>query len=110
MSFEDILVATIVPKLREAVRAEVKAALLEVKPQTGEYLSVVDAARIADVDPKTIRAWIKAKKLAGHHAGREHRVQREDLERFLSAPRAGDAEASAPGAAAAAVLAKLRKG
>ncbi len=76
--------------IREAVREEVSA-LLHRSPANGAptkhpggYLSVAEAARLVGVHEATIRAWIKSGELPGHHAGRHHRVKRDELERFLS--------------------------
>jgi len=48
------------------------------------YLSVTKAARLADVAPGTIRAWIRAGRLTSKRAGRVLRVSRNELARFMS--------------------------
>lgn len=110
MSFEEMLKATLTPVVREAVRAELRAAAAETKPVSeAEYLSVAEASRIADVDPKTLRRWMKEGKLPRHHAGREHRVRRDELVRYLEGPQEADGTLTHE-AAAANVLRKLKGG
>lgn len=84
MSFEETLAAIIEAKL-----APIMAALkrLEAQNRTSnagdEYLSVRKAAQVAEVHPDTIRTWVKAGRLANHRAGRELRIRRDELHRFL---------------------------
>lgn len=86
MSIEEALAATLLPMLRETVRAELRAALAEIKPQApGEYLSATEAARIADVHPETVRQWVREGRLPRHQAGSALRIRRSDLESFLEA-------------------------
>jgi len=54
---------------------------------------VAKAAEMADVHPDTIRGWVKAGELAGHRAGRELRIRRDELRRFLEG---GDAQNNRP--------------
>jgi excisionase family DNA binding protein len=107
-TIEDILRATLLPALREAVRDEVRTAMAELKPKVtaGDYLSVADAGQIADVHPDTIRLWMKQGKLERHQAGRELRVRRADLERFLS--QGPTSEGPSPDEAAASILNRRR--
>lgn len=86
-SFEDILRATLVPAVREAVRLEVREALAAMQPASaGDYLSVKEAATLAGVSPDSIRSWIQTGKLPRHNAGRVLRVRRDELEQFLAGP------------------------
>ncbi len=103
-SFEEILAATVRVAVREEVRSAVREALEEVKPPHSDYLSVVEAADIAGVSTKTVRAWIKDRKLTPGHAGREHRVRRDELVRLLESPQ--DSGDRTPEAVAAAILKK----
>src|SRR3982751_363098 len=48
------------------------------------YLSVTKAARLADVAPGTIRAWIRAGRLTAQHAGRVLRISRSELAQFMA--------------------------
>ena len=48
-----------------------------------EWLSVEKIAEELDVPVDTVRAWIRTKKLLAYRPGREYRVKREDLTRFL---------------------------
>ena len=66
------------------VAAEVKRQLAEAKRPV-EWLSTGEAAELARVTQRTIRRWISAGKLVPVHAGRELRVKRGDLERFMAA-------------------------
>ena len=79
--------------ITDAVRQVVREELSKV-PERNEYLSVREAAEIADVIPGTIRSWIEAGKLGRYQAGRHVRVKRSDLDALLDKPVAVDREAS----------------
>ncbi|MBO0796847.1 MAG: helix-turn-helix domain-containing protein [Ktedonobacteraceae bacterium] len=49
-----------------------------------EWLSVEEIAKELKVPEDTVRAWIRNKKLPAFRPGREYRVKRSDLERFLA--------------------------
>ena len=86
MTFEEMLQQTV----RDAVREELARFAHDVPLRNGDasYLSIAKAARIADVAPGTIRAWIRAGRLTSKRAGRVLRVARSELERFMAtAPR-----------------------
>jgi excisionase family DNA binding protein len=80
--------------LRDVVRDELRTALAaEARPrQAGPtapasedaYLSVANAAQLADLAPNTIRTWIRDGRLVAHRAGRVLRVRRSELTSFLS--------------------------
>ena len=77
--------------MRDVVRDEVRSALAESRPRQaattapGEpYLSVANAAKLADLAPNTIRTWIRDGRLPAHRAGRVLRVRRSELESFLA--------------------------
>lgn len=73
--------------VRDVVRAELTALGRADHPQrngSDAYLSVARAARVADVAPGTIRAWIRHGRLTGKRAGRVLRVSRTELEQFMS--------------------------
>ena len=52
-----------------------------------QWLSVEDIAQELDVPIDTVRAWIRTKKLPAYRPGREYRVRREDLDKFLQESR-----------------------
>ena len=79
--------------ITDAVRQVVREELSKV-PERSEYLSVREAAEIADVIPGTIRSWIEAGKLGRYQAGRHVRVKRSELDTLLSQPVAVDRETS----------------
>ena len=58
---------------------------------TGDALSTEQAAELAGVTPKTIRAWVESKALRAGHRGRRLVIRRADLEAYL----AGSAPAAA---------------
>ena len=86
-TLEEALRSLIRDEVRSAVRDELRS-VLEVRDMprnaTDAYLSVTKAARIADVAPGTIRAWIRAGRIESRRAGRVLRVGRTELERFLA--------------------------
>lgn len=57
-----------------------------------EWLSVEKIAEELDVPVDTVRAWIRTKKLLAYRPGREYRVKREDLNRFLDESRTIDSD------------------
>jgi excisionase family DNA binding protein len=102
------------------VKREVRAAVNEAlgpmlqgvnsrSPADVAYLSVERAAAIAEVHPDTIRAWVKAGRLPEHRAGRELRVRRDELHRFLDRGAPGDVRPTAEDEAAM-ILARRRRG
>ena len=77
--------------MRDVVRDELRVALAEARPRQAAsvpssepYLSVANAAQLADLAPNTIRTWIRDGRLPAHRAGRVLRVRRSDLEKFLA--------------------------
>ncbi|MEP6654009.1 MAG: helix-turn-helix domain-containing protein [Myxococcales bacterium] len=79
--------------ITDAVRQVVREELSKV-PERSEYLSVREAAEIADVIPGTIRSWIETGKLGRYQAGRHVRVKRSDLDALLRQPTVTDREVS----------------
>ena len=77
--------------VRETVREVLREELAAATPRnTGTsigaddgFLSVAKAARVADVAPGTIRAWIRAGRLTAQHAGRVLRISRRELAQFM---------------------------
>lgn len=109
-TIEEILAATLLPKMRELLRSELREALAEIQPAAqGDYLDVAGAAHIAGVHPETIRQWIREGQLPKHKAGREFRVMRAELDSFLKGGTATEGPLT-PEAAAAAILNKKRGG
>jgi excisionase family DNA binding protein len=53
----------------------------------GDVLSTKQAAQLAGVTAKTVRAWIDAGKLPAGHRGARRTIQRADLERYLAGER-----------------------
>jgi excisionase family DNA binding protein len=80
--------------IREEVRAAVDAALQSSAPTVGtERLTVREAATVAKVSEKTIRNWLAAKQMTTLHAGRQLRVDRGELDRFMATgPKAANGE------------------
>ena len=48
-----------------------------------QWLSVEDIAKELNVPLDTVRFWIRSKRLRAYKPGKEYRVKREDLDRFL---------------------------
>ncbi len=57
-----------------------------------EWLSVEDIAKELNVPVDTVRAWIRSKKLVAYRPGREYRVKRADLDKFLEESRTTDGD------------------
>ncbi len=74
--------------MRDVVREELSSFAKQATPLRNAtddvYLSVTKAARVADVAPGTIRAWIRQGRLASKRAGRVLRIGRSELERFMA--------------------------
>lgn len=78
--------------VRETVRQVLREELAPLTRRNGVaqptaddgYLSVAKAARLADVAPGTIRAWIRAGQLTAQHAGRVLRISRSELTQFMA--------------------------
>jgi excisionase family DNA binding protein len=85
MSVEDLIVAKLVPAVREVVRIEMRALLAErPSPASDGFMTVVAGAKYAGVHPSTLRAWVKCGLLPRHMAGRQLRVRRDEIDRCLS--------------------------
>lgn len=73
--------------IRRAIREELKVLLSSMPAQTvSPLLTISEAASSAHVASSTIRAWMKAGRLAHHGAGRMVRIKRSDLEYALTSP------------------------
>jgi excisionase family DNA binding protein len=112
MSLEDTVRTLIREEVQRVLREELPAAIAELRPASDageQYLSVDKAAAIADVHPDTVRTWVKSGRLPEHRAGRELRILRSDLRRFLASVSANGHRASAEQEAVA-ILARRRSG
>ena len=79
--------------VREVVRDEIRSALAVGRTRNAAspealdgYMSIAKAAAFADVAPGTLRRWIHEGRVMGRRAGRDLRVSRDELERFLRGP------------------------
>jgi excisionase family DNA binding protein len=95
---EEIVRFIIRDEVRQAVREEVRAALAEarsvVQPDT-EFLTVKDAASLAQVSAATVRAWIQRGHLPCHRTGRLWRIRKDQFLNFLErGPSPADAAVS----------------
>jgi excisionase family DNA binding protein len=99
-------------EVRAAVNEALGPVLDEVRargPADVVYYSVEKAAAVAEVHPDTIRAWVKAGRLPEHRAGRELRIRRDELHRFLDRVGDGDVRPTAEDEATL-ILARRRSG
>jgi excisionase family DNA binding protein len=78
VSLHDELRVLVEDAVRKVVREELSQAHRAPGPDD-PFLSVADAAALVSVTPGTIRAWVKAGKLARYGAGRVLRVRRSEL-------------------------------
>ena len=97
MSVEDAIAAAVEARLRPVLeRVLSKVAQIEASTVAADgYLSTAKAAELAEVHPDTIVAWVKAGKLPEHRAGRELRVRRDELHRFMAVSRSRTDDESA---------------
>ncbi len=69
--------------MRSAVREALKSDVAPARP--ADRLTVNEAAAIARVSAKTVRNWLAAGEIKTYRAGRQLRVDRADLDRFMAA-------------------------
>jgi len=48
-----------------------------------EYLTTQDIANLLKVNPMTVRRWINARKLPAAFLGKEYRIAKSDLDKFI---------------------------
>lgn len=112
MSLEETVRALIREEVQRVLREELAGVVAELRPaaDAGEqYLSVERAAAMAEVHADTIRGWVKSGRLREHRAGRELRILRSDLHRFLAAVSANGHRETAEEEATT-ILARRRSG
>lgn len=80
----------VLEELRAVVREELEAREARTPAGDDRLMTVADAARYAGVQAATVREWLRGGKLAAVRVGRQWRLRRADLERYLS-------DAPAPG-------------
>ena len=81
--------------LRQIIRDEMRSVLREIlvlsRAEPDEYLSLKRAAKIADVDARTLRRWIREGQLTAHVTpGGLPRILRSELDRALMPSRPAD--------------------
>lgn len=109
MSIEEVIAAALIPQVREVIRAEVRAALAEVRPDSGEeYLSLKEASYVSKLSTKTLNKYIKEGKLPNHGAGRGKRIRRDLLKGLIENPPISSGDLT-PEDVAAAVLKRGRR-
>ena len=52
--------------------------------ESEQYYSIKEVAKILRVAYLTVYRWIKSSKLKAYRAGKQYRIEKEDLERFMS--------------------------
>lgn len=75
--------------VRDLVRDELARALAA-RDAPVEYLTVAQAASVAQVARGTVRRWVREGRLADHRAGRVVRVRRDELDRVMRGQRRAD--------------------
>lgn len=48
------------------------------------FYSIAEVAHLLNLNERTVRRWLYSRKLSGHRLGRQWRIARKDLERFLT--------------------------
>lgn len=87
MSLEAELRSLVRDEVRDVLREELQVLLQDrggIRNAAEAYLSIAKAARVADVAPGTVRAWIRSGRVESRRAGRVLRVSRTELERFMA--------------------------
>lgn len=56
---------------------------MNVKNADEQYYSIEEVAKILKVAYLTVYRWIRADKLKSHKAGKQYRIKKSDLDRFL---------------------------
>jgi len=112
MTFEETLRAIVPEELKDVLRTDLLSQLVGDRrcAEEDRYLSLQGAGEFIDIHPDTIRKWIKEGRLHSYRAGRELRVLRSELCRFLEA---GDSTVEQRGTAeeeAATILGRRRVG
>jgi len=100
-----------IPLIAQAVVAAIQTNAAPGPPpagQTSQYVTVAEAAAQVGVAVKTVRRWIRSGKLRAVTPGRRLRVERGDLERFISAA-ANEGGTTDTEAVAANLLAKRKR-
>lgn len=87
ITFEDMMRSIV----RDVVREEIHKALATTVTRNGRadadgdgFMSIAKAAAFADIAPGTLRRWIREGRVTATRAGRDLRVTRAELMRFLS--------------------------
>lgn len=81
-------------QLRQVVREELRSVVLEMgaaSPPPGprrELVSITQAAATAGVSERTMSAWLREGKVQRHGEGRTSRIDRDELLRVLTTPKA----------------------
>jgi excisionase family DNA binding protein len=78
-------------EIRAVIREELDARERRAAP---DVLSTEQAAGLAGVSAKTVRAWIAAGDLAAGHRGPRRTIRRADLERFLAGEASNERDAT----------------
>ena len=90
IALDDALRELVRDELRNVLRSELPALLTgcggaAIQGQdTPRYLTTDETAKIANVNPETVREWVRAGTLHEHRAGRLLRIRLDELERYLS--------------------------
>jgi len=82
----------VLEEFRAVVREELDAREAPLPQEADDRLmTVADVARYAGVKTATVRGWLRAGKLPSVRAGRQWRMRRAELDRFLAGAGQGEA-------------------
>jgi len=85
MSLDQTIASIVRQEIREAMREERPAWVDDLSVRSvDEWLTVQDVAMLVKFDEETVRRWITRGTLKATKVGREWRVKRSDLERFMA--------------------------
>lgn len=51
--------------------------------KSDQYFSLDEVAKLLKVSYLTVYRWVQSKKLAAYKAGKQYRIKREDLDKFV---------------------------
>jgi hypothetical protein len=111
MPLDDTIRSMLREEIRAAMREELRALIPELRAPTTpeEFLSVLEATRMAKVSPATVRSWLRRQELKRYGTPRLPRIRRAELVSFLANPLPTQAPPASIHEQAEAILSRSRR-